>query len=105
MFGAYFSLEKQTELIVDASPVGLGAILAQKDENGELRIIAMASRASTPREQRYSQIERESLAIAWGIKHFHLYLFANNFTVDTDHRPLVHLFNDTHSKPSTRIQS
>ena len=101
---AYFSLEKQTELIVDASPIGVGAILAQKDENGELRIIAMASRALTPTEQRYSQIERESLAIAWGIKHFHLYLFANNFTVVTDHRPLVHLFNDTHSKPSTRIQ-
>ena len=101
---AYFSLEKQTELIVDASPIGLGAILAQKDENGELRIIAMASRALTPTEQRYSQIERESLAIAWGIKHFHLYLFANNFTVVTDHRRLVHLFNDTHSKPSTRIQ-
>lgn len=41
---SYFYPEKGTELIVDASPVGLGAILYQK-ENGERCTIACASRA------------------------------------------------------------
>ena len=101
---AYFNLESETELLVDASPVGLGAILAQKDEKGEFHIIAMASRALTSVEQRYSQTEREALAIAWGITHFKLYLYANTFKVITDHRPLETLFNNPHAKPSTRIE-
>lgn len=100
---AYFCIEKDTELLVDASPVGLGAILAQRDA-GELRVIAMSSRSLSSVEQRYSQIEREALAITWGILHFRLYLYGGVFKVVTDHRPLVPLFNNPHSKPPTRIE-
>ena len=101
---AYFNLESETELLVDASPVGLGAILAQKDEKGEFHIIAMASRVLTSVEQRYPQTIREAFAIAWGITHFKLYLYANTFKVITDHRPLETLFNNPHVMPSTRIE-
>ena len=64
---AYYNPTKYTELIVDASPVGLGAILAQKESEEEEggRIVAYASRALSEVEQRYSQTEREALAVAW----------------------------------------
>ena len=70
---AYFDPDKSTRLVVDASPVGLGAVLTQTNDTGDLSIVALASRSLTPVEQRYSQTEREALSIAWGIQHFHLY--------------------------------
>ena len=61
----YFDTKNESELIVDASPVGLSAILTQKPpgENALSKIIAYASRALTQTEQRYCQTEKEALAI------------------------------------------
>lgn len=101
---AYFDPEKSTKLIVDASPVGLGALLTQTDKEGKTSVIAYASRSLTPVEQRYSQTEREALSITWAVLHFHLYVYGSGFTVITDHRPLVSLFNNANSKPPTRIE-
>ena len=61
---AYFAPEKETEISVDASPVGLAAILSQVDpQTGERHVITYASRSLTATEQRYSQTEREALAV------------------------------------------
>ena len=84
---AYFNPAKQTEVLVDASQVGVGAILAQ-----EGKIIAYASRALTDVEQRYSQTDRDMLAVVFGVEHFHLYLYGSNFTVYTDHKPLLGIY-------------
>ena len=88
---------------MDASPVGLGALLAQVDAKGQT-IVAYASRSLTPTEQRYSQTEREALAITWACLHFHLYVFGSRFTVLTDHKPLVPIFNKRTSTPPARIE-
>ena len=69
---AYFDPSKSTEIIVDDSPVGLGAIFTQ-----EGRIVSYASRALTDVEQRYSQTDREMLAVVYGVEHYHLYLFGS----------------------------
>jgi transposase InsO family protein len=58
----------------------------------------------TATQARYPQIDREALAIYWGIRRFHLYLYGKEFTVVTDHQPLVSLFNNPESKPSARIE-
>ena len=60
----YFVLELNTELICDASQYGLFSILTQRweDENKE-SVVGYASRSITEKEQRYSQIEKEALAI------------------------------------------
>ena len=87
-----------THLLVDASPVGLGALLTQND-----RVVAYASKSLTAVEQRYSQTEREALAVAWGCNHFRLYLLGAHFTVLTDHKPLVSIFNKPGSNPPARI--
>ena len=100
---SYFDPKKETELIVDASPFGLGAILFQEDK-GEKHVIAYASRALTDVERRYSQTEREALAIVWSCEHFHLYLYGHSFTLVTDHKPLEMIWNNPRSKPPARIE-
>lgn len=91
---AYFNPEKATELVVDASPIGLGAILTQVGRDGKRHVVAYASKALSNTEQRYSQTEREALAIIWGAEQFKFYLLGCRFTCITDHKALVTLFND-----------
>jgi len=56
---AYYNPTAPTEIIVDASPVGLGAILAQEQPDGKVRPVRFGSRALTDVETRYSQTERK----------------------------------------------
>ena len=99
---AHFDPSATTQLRVDASPVGLGAILTQT-HGDETRPVAYASRTLTPVERRYSQTEREALAVVWGCERFHLYLYGTTFDIYTDHKPLEIIYSPT-SKPPARIE-
>ena len=74
----------------DASNKGIGAVLLQ-DHDGTMFPVAFASRKLLPREQNYSTIERECLAIVWTLQKFELYLSGRFFVIQTDHQPLVHI--------------
>lgn len=103
---SHFDTSKETSVLVDASPVGLSAILIQKDPNQNAsNITAYASRALLPVEQRYSQTEKEALAIVWGIEHFHMYLFGAPFTLITDHKPLQLIYNNPRSRPPAELNA
>lgn len=102
---AYFNISKETTVTVDASPVGVSAIISQSTkEKNENKVIAYASRALTAVETRYSQTEKEALAIVWAIEHFHLYLYGHDFVLVTDHKPLEVIYGSSRSKPSARIE-
>ena len=58
---ALYNANRETTLSADASSYGLGAVLLQKQPDGELRPVAYASRAMSGVEQRYAQIEKEAL--------------------------------------------
>lgn len=100
---AYFNPMHETHLHVDAGPFGLGAILSQHNGN-QTNIIAYASKSLTQTEQRYSQIEKETLAATWAIQYFHTYLFGDKFVLHTDHKPLVNILQNPKSSPSARIE-
>ena len=57
--------------------------------------IAYASRSSSDTERRYSQIEKEALAIAWACEKFANYVLRKAIHLETDHKPLVPLLNRT----------
>ena len=102
---AYFDKNKSTELTTDASPWGLSAILLQHSPGqDDRRMVAYASRSLTPVEQRYSQTEREALAIVWAAERFHTYLFGGHFTLYTDCKPVEMIFNNKKSQPPARIE-
>ncbi|GET58140.1 enzymatic polyprotein, putative [Rhizophagus irregularis DAOM 181602=DAOM 197198] len=75
-------------LITDASGIGLGAVLAQKDDKGQEYVIEYASKSLNRTEQRWPITEQECYAIVWGIQHFHKYLINRKFEVVTDHAAL-----------------
>ena len=72
-------------LEMDASIPGLGAVLSLKQEDSKLHPIAYASRALNQAEKNYGITELETLAVVWGITHFHSYLYGNRVRVLTDH--------------------
>ncbi|RDD36252.1 Retrovirus-related Pol polyprotein from transposon 17.6 [Trichoplax sp. H2] len=79
-------------LQTDASGYALGTILSQIDTNGLERPVAYASRRLLPAEINYATIEKECLAVVWGIETFRIYVEGQDFTVQTDHRPLLWLY-------------
>lgn len=69
----YFNKQDKTELFVNASPYGLGAVLVQFDENSKPRVVACASKALTVTEQKYPQTQKEALAMVWGVERLSIY--------------------------------
>ncbi len=72
---------------VDASDVGLGAVLVQGEAYDE-RPVLFLSRKLFESERRYSTIEKEGLAIKWAVDSLRYYLLGREFTLRTDHRAL-----------------
>jgi len=96
---AHYSMNADAKLVVDASPWGLGCVLLQEVDN-QMRPVAYASRGLTDVEKRYAQIEREALAVLYGLQKMHTYIYGRKITVSTDHKPLVGVF----AKPTQSIR-
>jgi transposase InsO family protein len=89
----HFDPSQPIRLECDASPYGLGCVLTHRIR-GEDHPVAFASRTLTPTQRGYSQLDKEALAIMFGLQRFHQYLYGRRFTIVTDHKPLLGLLGE-----------
>lgn len=92
-----FSNKNEFILQTDASNISVGAVLCNKN----MRPVAYSSRPLNKAEKNYPTIQKELVAIVWGVKYFRPYLFGKKFTIMTDHKPLLYLFGM--KDPSSRL--
>ena len=79
------------QINTDASNKGIGGVLQQVTSKGHCQPIQYLSRTLSPREQKYSVVEKECLGIVWCITKLRPYLYGKPFTLITDHHPLCWL--------------
>ena len=71
--------------------------------DGSEKPVRFFSRTLTKTEQKYSQIEKEALACVVGVTRFHSYLWGHHFVLQTDHKPLLTLFNENKQIPQQAV--
>ena len=85
---AHYEEGRPLVLSVDSSAYGMGAVLAHRYDDGSERPVSCVSRTLSAPERNYSQLDKEALAILFGVTKHHQYLFGRTFTLRTDHQPL-----------------
>lgn len=96
---AYYDPDKELTIQCDSSQSGLGTVLMQDG-----RPISYASRALSPAETRYAQIEKEMLAIIYSMEKFHQYTYGRHTVVYSDHKPLETIHKKPLYKAPKRLQ-
>ena len=83
------------------------ALSSHKMPDGSEKPVGFVYRTLTDAKKKYSQFEKEGLACVYGVMRFHSYLFRHRFKLQTDHKPLLTLFNESKAgspQASGRIQ-
>lgn len=96
----HYDINQTLRLACDASAYDLGTVISHVFKNGDERPIAYASRTLSTSERNYAQIEKEALALVFGVNKCHKYLYGRQFTLVTDHKPLATTLGPKNSVPT-----
>lgn len=88
---AYPQDDVQFIIFTDACNYGIAGALCQETDEGELRIVSLASRGLNAAEKKYTTSEQELLAIVYVLGKFRNYVLGRKFVIKTDHRALTFL--------------
>ena len=100
----HYDAKRPLVLAADASPYGLGAVILHTYEDGSQKPIAYASRSLGKHEKGYAQLDKEALAIMFGLKKFRMYVYGRKFTILTDHKPLERILGPKTGVPTLAAQ-
>ena len=95
----YFDPDKAITIECDASGSGIGGVLLQDEQP-----ILFISQALTDTQKCYSNIEQELLVVVVVVERLHHYIFGRKFRVNTDHSPLVSIFQKCLNDMSPHLQ-
>lgn len=96
----FYDVRKPVTLTVDSSGYAIGACILQDDKP-----VAYAATSLTKTQKNYAQIEKELLAIVFGVEKFHSYIYGkSDVVVESDHRPLETIFKKPLSLAPPRLQ-
>lgn len=101
----FFNDDRETSLMADAGPNGLGAVLLQANDDGKNEVIAYGSKALTDTEKRYAHNQKEAYAVVWAVEHFRFYLQGRRFTIFTDAQGMAFIFSKKRFGIKTRAIS
>lgn len=97
---SFFDPSTPIEIENDASKDGLGSCMSQNNHP-----VGFASRSLSKTEIRYSQIEKELLAIVFSVQKFHYFIYGvRNVTIYSDHKPLEAIFKKDLNSVPPRLQ-
>ena len=93
--------DEQKELIPegDALDYGVGAVILHIMDEVSAKSVAYKLRTLAPAESNYSKIVKEALAVLYGVKKFHQYIYGHHVTIYTDHKPLIGLLGEDKAIP------
>lgn len=95
----FFDPRKEIVISVDSSNSGIGTCLLQDNKP-----VCYSSKALTETQKHYAQIEKELLAVLYGLQKYHEYVFGRHVVVETDHKPLITIVKKPIDKCPPRLQ-
>ena len=97
---SFYDPDKPLVIQVDSSKDGIGAVLLQDGCP-----IEFASRTMTSAETKYAQIEKECLAVVFGLERFNQYSYGKEVIIQNDHKPLAAILKKPLCQSPKRLQS
>jgi putative transposase len=92
--------KKPFHIFVDASTIGMGAALMQKEDEIQTDLhakpIAYISRTLNSNEKNWPSVKLECAAIVWALRSFNLYIHGLKTIVHTDHQPATYFVDAEH---------
>ena len=104
---AHYDPNHPLHLACDASTYGVGAVMSHIMPDGSEKPVAYASSSVATAEKNYSQLNKDALAIIFGIKRFHRYIYGRKFQLVSDYKPLMSILDaekGIHVMASARLQ-